>query len=146
MKKLIAILVMAMAVLQVTVARDVVTRDVTKLPNNAREVIKTNFPQSEISYIKIDTETFRSKIYEVTLTDGTELEFDKKGSWIEIDCKKGKVPSIFVPANITQYITQNFPNQFIVKIEKDRRGYDVELSNDLDVKFDTKGNFMRLDD
>lgn len=146
MKKIVSMLILVILTMQVAIARDVITHDVNKLPAKARQVVKENFSASEISYIKIENERFRSKTYEVTFTDGSEIEFDKKGEWQEIDCKKKEVPSFFILPLIKQYIEQNFKGQFIVKIEKIRRGYEVELNNDLDLLFDVKGVFYGIDD
>jgi len=43
-------------------------------------------------------------------------------------------------------VRKSFPNTAIKKIEKKRFGYDVELINGLDLEFDSKGNFKRIDD
>lgn len=42
-----------------------------------------------------------------------------------------------VPQQIRDYVTKNYPKQ-IVAIECDRRDYEVELDNGLDLKFDLK--------
>ena len=146
MKKLVAMFVLAVLTLQVAIAGDVVTKDETQLPVAAREVIKKNFPQAKISYIKIDKDIFQSKTYEATLTNGTEIEFNSKGEWVEVDCKKAIVPASLIPVNVAKYVKDNFAGQHIVKIERVRKGYETELNNGLDVKFDMNGNFMRLDD
>lgn len=146
MKKIFGMFFVLFLLCQISVGRDFVTHDVSQLPVKARELVKKNFPKINISYLKIDDEIFRSKNYEVTLTDGTEIEFDKNGEWKEIDCKKNEVPAVFVSDPITQYVSQYYPDQHIVKIEKLRRGYQIELSNDLDITFDVKGHFLRMDD
>jgi len=33
-----------------------------------------------------------------------------------------------------------------VKIDKERYGYDIEISNDLELKFDRKGRLLEMDD
>ena len=40
----------------------------------------------------------------------------------------------------------HFAGATVVKIDKEYYGYDVELSNDLDLKFNAQGQFMRIDD
>lgn len=146
MKKIVAMVVMALFAVQAAMADDVVTRDVNKLPAPAREVIAKYFPQAKVSYIKIDKDLFKSPIYEATLTNGTEIEFGSKGEWLEVDCKKETVPAYFISNEISRYIGTNFAGHSIVQISRDRKGYDVELSNGLEVKFDRNGNFLRLDD
>ena len=61
-------------------------------------------------------------------------------------CETKAVPASLVPAAIANYVKGNFPGTFIEKIDKERYGYEIELSNDLDLKFDKKGNLKRIDD
>lgn len=146
MRKIVAMFILAMAIMQVAFAGDVVTRDVSKLPTIARETIKRHFPQAKISYIKIDKDIFQSATYEVTLTNGVEMDFNSKGEWTEVDCKKAAVPVAFIPTTISKYVNENFPGQSIVKLERYRKGYKAELTNGLDAEFDRFGGFLKLDD
>lgn len=146
MKKIVAMFVMAIMVLQVAFADDVVTKDVSKLPADARTTISKHFPDAKISFIKIEKDFFQSANYEATLTNGTEIDFNSKGEWLEVDCKKGTVPAFFIPAKVSQYVKLEFPNTHIEKISRDRRGYEAELSNGLDLKFKPNGDFFRLED
>ena len=70
----------------------------------------------------------------------------QKGNWKEVDCKQDAIPVGFAPQLIYDYITANFPTNFISKISHNCHGYDVELNNDLELKFDKNGNFKRIDD
>ena len=56
------------------------------------------------------------------------------------------VPAALVPAAIKQYAEANFSNCKITKIEKERYGYDIELSNDVELKFNHKGALIGMDD
>lgn len=146
MKKVIVFFALTVFILQMAVAGDVVTKDISKLPTLARETISKHFPQLNVSYIKIDKDIFQSPTYEATLTDGTEIEFDSRGEWVDVDCKKNEVPDTFIPSTVAKYVRDNFAGQTIVQIERGRKGYQVELSNGLEVKFDTFGGFLKLDD
>lgn len=149
MKKLLATCMLVVLAVQVAVADDVVTKDINKLPIAAREMIKKYFPEVNISYIKIDKEFLQSTNYEAVLTNGFEIDFDSKGEWKEVDCKRTAVPAALVPDFIKRYVAENFPQERIVKIERERKGYKwytAELSNGLDAEFDRNGNFLRLDD
>ena len=146
MKKIVAMFIMAIMALQVAFAGDVVTRDVSKLPAEARTTISKHFPDAKISFIKIEKDFFQSANYEATLTNGVEVDFNSKGEWLEVDCKKGTVPAAFIPAKVSSYVKSNFPNEQIRKIERGRKGYEVKLSNGLEVKFDPYGGFLKLDD
>ena len=39
----------------------------------------------------------------------------------------------------------NFTNEFVTKIERDRKGYEVELNTDVSFKFDKQGKFRKAD-
>ncbi len=55
------------------------------------------------------------------------------------------VPAAIVPAAIKQYVNATFPGMVITKIEKERYGYDIELSNDLELKFNHQGALLSMD-
>nr|WP_242499231.1 PepSY-like domain-containing protein [Flavobacterium sp. 140616W15] len=46
---------------------------------------------------------------------------------------------------IVSYINTNFANTTITKIDKGTWGYEVNLSNGLELEFNSKGNFIRID-
>ncbi len=118
---------------------------VSQLPAAATSFIQKKFPGQKISYAKIDTEIGKKK-YEVRLDNGFELEFDKNGAWDKVDCGRTAVPADLVPASIAKYVKTSFPGTTIVKIDKERNGYEIELSNGLDVKFDRNGKMKKIDD
>ncbi len=114
---------------------------VEQLPQAAKSFVQKNFPNNTIIYA--EKEMFS---YEARLDDGTEIDFDRKGNWDKVDCKLNAVPSAIIPAPILNYVQKTFPNAEIVKIDKERHGYDIELSNDIELKFNKKGAFMGMDD
>ena len=115
-----------------------------QLPAAAQTFIQKTFPGQTVSYAKIDFDG--RKTYEVRLSNGTEVEFDKNGTWDKVDCNYSAVPANLVPANIATYVKSSFPGATIVKIDKERYGYDVELSNDIDLKFNYQGMIIGMDD
>lgn len=145
MKKLVSFVSIMLLIVSVACARDKVTRDVSLLPAGAREMIKKYFPDSEISYLKIDKKLFRTEGYEVILTGGTELEFDVKGQWKEIESLQ-TVPDSIVPESIRKYIKRYYGPQGVKKIKHNRKGYELNLTNGMEMEFDNMGNFLRLDD
>ena len=121
----------------------IITAD--KLPATAQTFIKEYFPGSDISYVKKDKELTKTT-YEVVLQDGTEIDFDSKGQWDKVDCKRAAVPAKLIPDAIATYVQTNFPGQAIVKIDKELFGYEIELLNDLELKFDKNGRLVHIDD
>lgn len=146
MKNILSILMLVFLSLQLTYAKDVITQDEKRLPENARNFIEKYFPDIQVSYIKIDKEMLEPSKYKVLMTDRKEFEFDKNGNWTEIDCKNEAVPPALIPKNITSYVKQHFPKEIIIQIERKRRYTEVELSNDLSLKFNKNGRLIEIDD
>lgn len=139
------IAVMALSVVFAASARDEYSRDVNVLPAAAKTILKNNF-KSAVNHIKIDRELGMIKDYTVVLSDGTEVEFDKNGNWKEIEVgAKKSVPANMIPKGIIDYVKANQKGARIVGVEKIHGGYEVELSNGVDMKFNSEGVFKKYD-
>ncbi len=113
------------------------------LPQQAQATIAQHF-SAEIIYVEIDRELgLITDGYDVHFADGTEVKFDSNGEWEEIE---GNVPEALLPKTMIDYVKGKFTNSRIKSVEKNRRGYDVELTNDIDLKFNRDGSFRRIDD
>ncbi len=121
----------------------VITKE--KLPAEAQNFIKEHFGALKISYVKEERDLL-NKNYEVVFTDGTKVEFLRNGSWKEIDCRYSEVPSVVVPEQIKKYIVDNYPNEKVLQIDRDRHDYEVRLSNRLELTFDKRFNLIDIDD
>lgn len=127
-------------------ARDNYSRDVNILPEAAQTVLSRNF-SSVISHIKVGKEFGKIRKYDVILTDGSEISFDKHGNWKDVEVSRANtVPSGLIPSPITTFIKDNQQNAKVTGIEKNAYGYEVELSNGVDIRFSEKGKFLRYDD
>lgn len=144
MKKIIALLMAVVFAFGVAQARDKVCYDDSCLPQMARQTLKKNF-KSAVNHIKVDKELFNGTEYDVVLRDGTEIEFDNDGNWTSVETIGG-VPSSFLLPSIKQFVKKNYKNQKVVKVSVDRKEYEVELQNGIELKFDRAGNFLRVDD
>ena len=79
--------------------------------------------------------------------DLSSVEFDRSGNWKQVKCKKGgAIPEAIIPTRILSYVKEAFPDQLIVKIERSRWGYEVEIQNGLELEFDKNCSFVRIDD
>lgn len=122
------------------------THEVSILPESAQEVLKQNFNAS-VSHIKIGKEFGQIRQYDVVLTDGSEIYFDKHGNWKEVEMSNSvSVPSDIIPNPIKTFVKANQKDAKVTSIEKKNYGYEVELSNGIDVRFTEKGKFIRYDD
>lgn len=145
MKKLILILAMLVGVSVGVSAKDTYAHDASVLPTAAKTTISKNF-KADVSLVKIEKTLGVVKEYEVILTDGTEISFDSKGNWENVETSnKRSVPSGFIPKSISDFVKKNQSGAKIVGIEKEHSGYEIELSNGVDIKFDRNGNFVKYD-
>lgn len=118
---------------------------VTEMPKEAQSFVKSHFANQSVAVAKMETDFF-DKTYDVIFTNGDKLEFDKKGNWTKVDCEHTQVPQAVIPAAIQQYVSKNYPDAKVVKIEKtDRKGFDVDLSNGFDIEFDKKMRVVEID-
>lgn len=118
----------------------------SQLPKAARMFIAKFFPSDKVVKAEKDRDIF-SVYYEVDLSSGAEINFDAKGHWQEISCKKAQsaVPTPILPQNITTYVNSNYPGQYVAKIERKYNKYEIDLSNGIELIFDKDGNFIRVD-
>lgn len=129
---------------QVTFAKDVVITK-TELPKAATTFIDKHFKGKEISLIEKDKD-FLSVSYKVKFSDNTEVEFDKSGEWDEVDGNKTAIPTSFILKPIMTYVTSNYKEESVTKIEREARRYEVKLSNGLELEFSKDGKFKRIDE
>ena len=146
MKKLIKKTAMAIACLVAFQAPAMADNDkpitVNQLPAPAQQLIKSNFGAKKVALAKMETGLL-DKSYDVIFTTGEKVEFDRKGNWTEIDCKQSVVPAKLVPAQIQKYVSENYSGNKILKIEKDRNEYEINLTNGVEIKFNT--DFVVID-
>ena len=129
-------------------AFDKYTIDRDELPQPAQEVLNEHFPHAKVSKIKVDKPRLKKTDYDVKLTNGTKIEFNNSGKWTSVDCKTKEVPQKLILKAIRNYVSKNFPQTFITSIEKKTSGYEIELNDGVELKFNPLGGFksMKMDD
>lgn len=112
------------------------------LPQQAQEFVSTYYPSAKAVKVTNEKE-HNTTYYEVMLNNGHEITFDAKGEWIEVDAPSQQyVPSAIVPTGIADYVAQTFPAYGVNEIKKTSDGYEIELTNGLDLRFDREGIFV----
>ncbi|EAJ9307048.1 hypothetical protein FVN18_03995 [Campylobacter coli] len=124
------------ALLGVTVlfARDIIV-PASELPRNAQDFISKNFKTAQIALVKKDIDS-----YDVTLNDGTEIDFIITGEWKDVDGKYKALPNSILP-NIMPKISAS-SNAQIIEVSREINGYKFELSNQLKIYTDAQGNIL----
>ena len=109
-----------------------------QLPQAAQAFLKANFATKVPLLLTADWDDFTIR-YE----SGEKVEFDRSGNWKDIECYNSKVPTEAVPAQISGYISKNFPGKSIIKLERHRSVYEVKLNNGMEIEFNR--NFQVID-
>ena len=144
MKKLLILFVCLFTLQTIARADDDKPIQVSQMPQKAQQFIKQHFAGNNIAMAKVESD-FLQKSYDVIFTDGNKVEFDKKGNWTEVNCKFSVVTQGIIPAPIQKYVTTNYADAKILKIERDKADYEVKLSNGWELKFDSKFNLIDID-
>ncbi|MTH16752.1 PepSY-like domain-containing protein [Flavobacterium sp. LC2016-01] len=116
--------------------------ETSELPKPAQEFLQKHFNYTTVDIAKKDAE-HGEKGYEVKLKDGTEVEFWKDGSYREVDGGKNPIPTDYIPANIRDYISKNYPNEKITHIDYGHKDVDVDLTNQIDLEFSKDGKILK---
>lgn len=116
----------------------------SELPAEASAFIKKYFSKNTIHHAIKDKD--KTKItYEVMLDNMTELEFTEKGAWKEVDGKDKAIPTGYILKPILDYVKKNDPKASITHIDKGLNDIDIDLDNGIELEFDLKGKFLRID-
>lgn len=115
------------------------------LPANSRLLIETNFPGiSAVQVTKKHHAGIDGTVFEVSLENNFEIDFDGNGELTDVNGHSNEIPDGMVLDAILDYIQANYPQNYIVEIDFESNGYEVELNNDLELFFDLDGNFVLL--
>ena len=121
-------------------------RATDELPAAVQAFLAESFPGVDVSFAKAETEWFSTE-YKVVMVDGMVVEFDGKGNRTDISSKNGtEVPARLIPPQIASYVAKHFPEARVLKLERDRRDYEGELDNGVEMKFDLDFRLIDLDD
>ena len=145
MKKLFLSLVVAMLVILPIMADNdkIITRE--ELPEKAQIFLTKHFADVEVLYAKAERDMGVITSYDVVLDGNVKVEFNRSGEWINVDCEHSQVPNSVLPQGVLDYVSSKFAKAYVVEIERGLMGYDVKLSNDLDLDLAKNGKFLRVD-
>lgn len=133
------VLVLTMSMAMMADNDRVITFD--QLPAQAQTLLKTHFANKVPLIITVDWDD-----YTVMYQSGEKVEFDKKGNWKEINCKASGIPADLIPEQIKASVENTFPGATVIKLDRDRRGYDVKLNNGMELEFNKKFQMVDIDD
>lgn len=143
-KRVMVLLVSLFAINGVVIADNDKAIQAAQLPIKAQEFIKQYFPTNDIALAKMESE-FLDKNYEVVFVSGDKVEFHHNGEWGKIDCRFSVFPLPIVPQQIKDYVAKFYPNLSICQIEHDRKGYEIQLSNGIELRFNRNYQIIDID-
>jgi hypothetical protein len=115
------------------------------LPQNILDYIMDNYSGLTI----IEAEIEDNQNFEITLSNESELIFDSQGNFLGEDTDENndfgdvEVDISELPQNIIDFVNQYYPGIDIEEAELESNGnYEIELENDVELIFDTNGNFL----
>jgi len=117
------------------------------IPHVAKKFIEEHFPNTTILHVENkQSPVSDGTVFNIELSDKTEVDFDKDGEWREISTEgQGLVPLAVLPARVQEYLKTNYAGQTVKSVDKEIDNLAVELTNDIDLVFDLDGKFLRLD-
>ena len=116
--------------------------DDTKIPTRSRVFIDQYFPESSVVIVEMEEDDKGMNEYEVWLNDGTKIDFDLQGEWKTVARKKTGVPLTLIPQQLITFVNTNYPNNVITKFSRKDYGYKLELSDDMDLRFNKQYQFI----
>ena len=117
----------------------------SELPAKAQEFISEYYANNSVKHSVIDREVSSTE-YEVVLDNGTKIEFNESGEWRSVNCYRDAVPEAIVPSEIRAYVDANYGKSTINELKRERRGWEITLSNGLELEFDTAYRLIKIDD
>ncbi len=143
MKRILTFTAVVMASISMAWAGD---KPVTfnQLPAAAQSFISANFSAEKISYATVDDDFIRPD-YTVMFANGMKVEFDYSGALEKIGSRAG-VPLNLLPVQIRDYVKLHYPDSVVTGYEIGKKTYEVELSNRLELKFNSIFNLIEIDD
>ena len=117
----------------------------SETPSSVKTYISTRFPNYKVLKVETDNDILY-KEYEVFLSNGIKIEFDGKEKSIKNIGGQTKLPESIMSKKVRDYVKKNYSDNSIVEYNLENNGISVELSNDIELKFSTNGDFLRIDD
>ncbi len=112
-----------------------------QLPATAQAMLKQHFAGKIPLVVTMDWDD-----YTIMYETGEKVEFDKQGNWKELDCRASMVPQELIPEQIKAHVRATFPGTTILKLDRNRRGYEIKLNNGLDIEYNRNFQVVEIDD
>ena len=117
--------------------------DGSGLPETAQAFLSNYYASVSVSRVEREFED-GSPVYEVYMANGHEVTFGLDGNWLTVDAPdRTAIPAGIVPEAIASYLNANFSGVGVNEIDRTSYGYEVDLLNGLDLKFNKDGKRLQ---
>lgn len=121
-----------------------------QLPQTTQQFIATTFPNATfVSAHKINKPNYYGSYYKIVLNNQVTIDFDQNGNWTEIETKdRSAIPADFLAQEvplILAYVTEHYQGNYIIEIDRERKGYEVKLNSELELIFNKDQVFVGID-
>ena len=114
-----------------------------EIPNEITTYVATHFPANNIIRVTQDKDGLKLS-YDVILSGNIKLEFNSQKEITDID-SNSQLPDSVIPQAIRDYVSENYPDNFVTDWEIEDNHQQVGLNNDIDLEFTMDGVFIRVD-
>jgi len=142
MKKLLFLVFMMTTFILTGCGKETILNE-NDIPTEIKTYVEKHFPGSKILQCVKDKDGLELN-YDVIIEGNFKLEFNKKKEIESIDGVT-KLPDSVIPAKILTYVQTNYSSNFITDWDIDRNDQQIELDNDIELKFNKSGDFLRID-
>lgn len=115
------------------------------LPQAVQDSVLLHYTADQVQFSTGEKTMPKHFEYELRIDDGTKMQYNQRAVLEKISNKAG-VKEAFIPAGIMQYVRETFPNAVITEFKRSPMKQEVELNNDLELVFNKRGQFLRIED
>lgn len=109
----------------------------SSLPQKARSFIQQVYPGVQIWKVERDDGKF-----EVSLSNGSKIDFMSNGEWVNIDGEYNPVPMNVLPPAVANTIKKTYPQAMVVDVEKEWGNFKIKLNNMMELYVSSNGQLM----
>ena len=111
--------------------------DPATLPAQAKSFISSTFADAQVWKAERDGGKF-----EVSLSNGVEIDFAPNGEWLQIDAEYVVIPMSVLPKNVANSIQNAYPEASVVEVEKKFGNYKIKLNNFMELYISSNGHIV----
>jgi hypothetical protein len=108
--------------------------NVSNLPTGITSFVSKYYHSTKITAVFQESD---DKDYNLTLSDGTRLEFNQQSEWTEIKTKS-TIPAGIIPQGLLKYVNETYPGKTVKNIERCKAGYDIKLNGNKRFQLDSQ--------